>query len=535
MQGRILRLRAAALRSGCFHNFEYIHFIPFRLIIPHSPGLAFLPRRAIIGAVEELLGSVRQYVCRYRLLTPAAAVTVGVSGGPDSLCLLHLLCRLAPELDLRLHVAHLHHGLRGADADADAAFVAELAADWRLPCVVGRADVAALAAAAGLSLEEAARQARYRFLAEVAASAGSAVVAVGHNADDQAETVLMHFLRGSGLGGLRGMTPVTPLTDSHIPPALPHLLLVRPLLATSRQEIIAYCAEHGLRPRFDRSNEDTTFFRNRLRHEVLPLLARCNPQIRDVLCHTAEVMAGDHEIVRLAVADAWAQVAIGETPIRFDLAHWRALPLGLQRATIREAIQRLRASLRNINWEHVEAAVWLAREGQTGQRATLAAGLELTIGYDALLIGDEGASWPGPAPQIGAAVRLNAPGSTRLGGWQVVVRQLAGAELPADYAANPDPWTAYLDAQAVGPAPMLRPRQPGDRFRPHGLGGHSARVNEFMINAKLPAAARSGWPLLVGANGIAWLCGLRVDERALVRPETHDIWQVQFIPNQPTN
>ena len=163
--------------------------------------------------MDDLLARVRQYAQRYRLFSPGETVVVGVSGGPDSLCLLHLLRRLAPELRLWLHVAHLHHGLRGAEADADAAFVAELADCWGLPCTVGRADVAALAREAGLSLEEAARQARYRFLAEVAEAGGASTLAVGHNADDQAETVLMHFLRGSGAAGLRGMLPRTPLDD----------------------------------------------------------------------------------------------------------------------------------------------------------------------------------------------------------------------------------------------------------------------------------------------------------------------------------
>ena len=163
--------------------------------------------------MDDLLARVRQYAQRYRLFNPGETLVVGVSGGPDSLCLLHLLRRLAPELRLWLHVAHLHHGLRGAEADADAAFVAELADCWGLPCTVGRADVAALAREAGLSLEEAARQARYRFLAEVAEAGGATTLAVGHNADDQAETVLMHFLRGSGAAGLRGMLPKTPSDD----------------------------------------------------------------------------------------------------------------------------------------------------------------------------------------------------------------------------------------------------------------------------------------------------------------------------------
>jgi tRNA(Ile)-lysidine synthetase-like protein len=535
---------------------------------------------------------VRRAIRRYDLLRDGMALVVGVSGGPDSLCLLHLLSRLAPEMGLRLHVAHLNHGLRGADADADADFVAEFAAGFGLPCTVGRADVAALAREAGLSLEEAARQVRYHFLADVAAAADAYTIAVGHNADDQAETVLMHFLRGSGVAGLRGMLPKTPLGEFRVSgevasggvgewgssPILPFShspVLIRPLLAMPRAAVEAYCTEHGLQPRFDRSNEDTTLYRNRLRHELLPILEGYNPRIREVLAHTAEVLAGDQQVLRAAVEVAWDRVIDlhpqplslpgkgAKDEVHFDLAAWRALPLGLQRATIREAIHRLRASLRNINWEHVERAVWLARDGGTGQKATLAAGLELEIGYRTLSIGSEATPasplqrasvfQPGgfrlapaaPAqvppggvtgqdaslvPQIDAPLPLAAPGETAIGGGRQVEVSAGNVDaLPEDRGAGADPWVAFLDADALGSGLILRPRQPGDRFQPQGLGGHSTKLNEFMINAKVPKDARAGWPLLCGAAGIAWVCGLRVAEWAIVRPETRAVWLVRFI------
>jgi tRNA(Ile)-lysidine synthase len=499
----------------------------------------------------ELLQEVRRFAARHDLLRPGSALVVGVSGGPDSLCLLHLLSRLAAELAhesemaLRLHVAHLNHSLRGAEADADAAFVAALAFEWGLPCTVARADVATLARAGGLSLEEAARQARYRFLADVAEKAGAESIAVAHNADDQAETVLMHFLRGSGAAGLRGMLPRSRLGDYRLgqvapAPAAAELWLVRPLLGVTRSEVEAYCTEHGLRPRFDRSNEDTTLFRNRLRHELLPLLASYNPAIREVLAHTAEVLAGDYESLQMELAAAWERVvSVMSRPagaeVRLDLAAWRALPLGLQRATVREAIHRLRLSLRDVNWEHVNRAVWLAREGRTGQKATLVAGLELEIGYDTLRVaaasevgGAEPQPWP--TPQVTEAVTLDAPGETSIrGGWRAVVVRLRRDELPSDFRAAPGPWEAWLDADAVGPELIMRPRAAGDRFQPQGLGGHSTRLNEFMINLKVPRERRASWPLLEGRSGIAWVCGLRADERALVRPETQVVWHVRLL------
>lgn len=505
--------------------------------------------------MNDLLSRVRQYIRRHRLFRPGETAVVGVSGGPDSLCLLHLLRRLAPELGLHLHVAHLNHGLRGVEADADAAFVADLATAWGLPVSLAKINVAALAREGGFSPEEAARHARYAFLAEVAGAVGAPVVAVGHNADDQAETVLMHFLRGSGVAGLRGMLPRSPLGEyrltgmavsaltrpataerdtglAHDVPPLPHALaLVRPLLAEPRADIAAYCTAHGLAPRFDRSNEDTTFYRNRLRHELLPILATYNPAIREVLTRTAEVLAGDFEVLRTALGQAWEAVALPAPPaeVRFDLDGWRRLPIGLQRATVREAVHRLRWSLRNINWEHVDRAVWLGREGSTGQSATLAAGLALEVGYAALRVADEGTSWSEDMPQVTAPLHLPSSGTVALSGeWCVALRKLAASELPAGWEENRDPWTAWLDVDAVGDELVMRPRQPGDRFRPHGLGGHSTKVNEFMINLKVPRGLRAGWPLLVGQGGIAWVCGLRLDEHALVRPETRRVWEVRI-------
>jgi tRNA(Ile)-lysidine synthase len=458
-------------------------------------------------------------------------------------------------LRLDLHVAHLNHGLRGAASDEDARFVADLAGKWGLPCTVGKTDVRSLAA--GRSLEEAARLARYRFLAQVAAGAGGSAgceprtesdertVAVGHNADDQAETVLMHFLRGAGTAGLRGMLPRTPLADYRFGQVseardVRRLWLVRPLLGVPRREIERYCAEHELEPRFDRSNEDLTLFRNRLRRELLPLLEQHNPAIRDLLVRTAEVMAGNEEILRASLDAAWREVEFpaGPQEVQFDLAQWRALSLGLQRATLRQAIHLLRHELRDIGWEHVERAVWLARDGATGQSATLPRGLVLQIGYGLLRIAEAGAPWRTDLPSVSGAVLLAAPGVTPLdGGWRVIaeLEPAAQAELPYPAHASARPrratagrWEAWLDAEALGPRLLLRPRRPGDRFLPQGFGGHSVKLNEFMINQKLPKDARAGWPLLEGGQGLAWVCGWRVDERAAVSASSRQVWHLRF-------
>lgn len=492
--------------------------------------------------MDVLISRVAAYINRHALLQTGDSVVVGVSGGPDSLCLAHVLLRLVPELRLRLHVAHLNHALRGAESDADAKYVSELARAWDLPCTVERVDVKAVAARRRLSLEEAARQARYAFLASTAQRIGAQRIAVGHHADDQAETVLMHFLRGSGVAGMRGMLPGIPLSDyralsEHADGLSAEVTLVRPLLGVRRAEIAAYCDQNALKPRIDRSNLDTAFQRNRLRHEILPALRKINPAIDRVLVRTADVMAGDFEILAEATRSALDRVELDAAPgsdgmvaeVRLSLAAWRDLPVGLQRSTLRAAVARLRRTLRNINWEHIDAAVRVGREGATGDSATIAAGLALTVGYDVLRIGPGGAAAPGSGPQVQGRVSLRTPGVTDIGnGWRVRIEPRSLAEMAQDYEVNTDPWIAYLDADLVGSQLALRPRQPGDRFQPLGLDGHSARINEAMINAKVPAPDRAGWPLLIGAAGIAWLCGLRIDARSAIRPTTQRVWQVRF-------
>ena len=491
-----------------------------------------------------LVKQVRQTIERYDLLPRGEPVVVGVSGGPDSLCLLHVLRQLAGDYDLALHVAHLNHQIRGAEAGADAAFVADLAAEWSLPCAIATRDVPALARQHKLAIEEAARQARYTFLAEVAGRVGSRTVAVGHNAGDQAETVLMHFLRGAGLAGLRGMLPKTPLSRYRLLQGQTGaaLSLVRPLLEMPRTEIETYCAEHGLQLRFDRSNLDTTYFRNRLRHELIPYLETYRPNVREVIRRTARLAVDDYALLREVLEEAWVKVvrAAEDEAIILDLAGWRALPLSLQRATLREAVHRLRRNLRNISFCHIEDAVTVAREKATGAIASLPQGLRLTIGYEALTVSGEDyrpvpLDWPA---LLVSDLPLNLPGRTPLpgpAGWQVEARWLLPEALPPGWLTNPDPWQAFLDARAAGEGLALRRRRRGDRFQPQGMAGRSKSLSDFLINTKVPAAWRDWVPLLVsGDDRILWVAGWRLDERARVMPEVERVLHLRFVVKRKT-
>ena len=470
----------------------------------------------------------RETISRHNLLPPGTTVVAGVSGGPDSLCLLHVLKRLQADGGFDLHVAHLNHELRGEEAGADAEFVAALADAWGLPVTVEGRDVAAHARARKIAIEEAAREVRYAFLADIAARTGADRVAVGHHADDQVETVLMHALRGAGLAGLRGMLP-----DSPYPVRGTGLRLVRPLLEVPRAEIEAYCAAHDLRPRFDCSNLDTTIFRNRLRHEVIPYLETINPNIRQVLRHTAAGLADDYAFLRQMVNEAWETVTRQEEKaIFFEREGWHALHPSLQRGLIREAVRRLRPDLKDINWVHVEPARRLAMEKSPGKQATLPAGLALFHEREALIIAerlplpDEPLLQPGQDVPVAVPARMALPG----GRWRLQAEIVALDTLQAHPRTNVNRWQAFLDAGVAVPPLRLRTRWPGDRFRPLGMKGRHMTLGEFFIAQKVPAHLRDRIPLLAGADGIIWVAGYRIDEAARVTETTKKVLWVRLLP-----
>lgn len=454
-------------------------------------------------------------------------VVVGVSGGADSLCLLHLLCRAADTLTITLFVATLDHGLRGQIGAEDAAFVEQIAQAWGLPVRRERQDVIALAREHGLGIEDAARRARYTFLAQVAQDTGAAVIAVAHNADDQAETVLMRVIRGSGLAGLRGMLPLSPLSADHLLPGVPPvegLLLARPLLDVPRADIDAYCAAHDLHPRQDATNEARTYLRNRVRHDLLPQIVALNPGVRAALGRMARLLAADYAQLQAAVAMAFDALLLEQTPggLRLDRERFCTLSLSLRRGVIREAARRLRPDLREVSFATVEQAVQVATSGKAGGAAVLPGGMTLRVEGGALVLARPDAVLPVPnLPRlpIGAELAVSVPGvvSPADSNWVFCTRWLAPGENPADFYGR---FLTAVLAVPEGASLALRTRRRGDRFAPQGMGGHTQKLSDLLINTRVPAAERDTLPLLTvnGAIGwVAWRAG-RVAEPFVVNP-----------------
>ena len=433
-------------------------------------------------------------------LDPAKPVLAGISGGPDSLCLLGVL----HSAGCRVIVAHFNHQLR-PEADLEAASVAESARTLGLPFVTDSADVRGYAGEHHFSLEESARTLRYRFLFAAARQQGAQAVAVGHTADDQAETVLMHFLRGAGLAGLKGMEYRTflPAFDAEIP-------LVRPLLSLWRTDTESYCHEHNLEPHFDASNLDTVYFRNRLRHDLIPELEKYNPRFKEALIRTAEALQGDYSVLQEVLEAAWKELVVetGDGWAAFDQPKLARLSPALRRNLIRRAAESLRPDSRDFGFEVLERAAAFV-ESPAGKQVDFVNGLYLfaesgkiyLAAYEADL---PSAQWPQVSDQLTVVDNQCELGN----GWILSVENVAlDASQPVLDSNN---WTAWLDADLTTNSLTVRPRRAGDAFSPLGMGGQTVKLREFYINVKIPRRARAQWPLVCIDEKIAWVPGFRL-------------------------
>jgi len=492
------------------------------------------------------------------ILPTNAPLIVAVSGGPDSVALLSALRDVAVERRLALHVAHLDHGLRPEAVD-DAAWVARLAADWGLPATIGAADVRAFAARSGRGIEDAARQVRYAFLAGVAWQAGAAhgipahedgvrggcaAVATAHTADDQAETVLMNVIRGAGLDGLAAMEPAArwPIAAAEIASAaaqahldaarathdwpadrpLPRLL--RPLLATDRSAVLAYLTAAGIEARTDASNDDRAFLRNRIRLDVVPLLQAINPQLHAALTRLAATAADDLAFIDRAVDTAWQAAASGvddDGDITLGMSALLALHPALRRRVLRRAFAQLGGDVRELGLGHVQAILRAVETVADDGPTALALPGRIRLRVDAASVTFQRDRATLPPPRLGPdPVALAVPGETRLpGGWTVAATLVdghagdgtrfgSGADGPAR-----DPWRWSIDLDIVRTPLGVRGRVAGDRLPLDGMGTGHKRLQDLFVDAKVPAAERDGWPVVVAGGTILWVPGLRGDAR----------------------
>jgi tRNA(Ile)-lysidine synthase len=451
-------------------------------------------------------------------------VLVAVSGGPDSTALLSLFVRAAPDLGVTLHVAHLDHGWRASSA-RDAEFVRRLALRFRIPVTVGHIDPAAWKATPARrpagerrqsSLEARARTLRQRFLRSTAEQVGATRIALGHTLDDQAETLLLRLLRGSGARGLAGIHPVV---DG---------LFIRPLLGAPRIAILSYLKARRLTWRRDPTNRDLRFTRNRVRHRLLPLLEKSfNAAAVPTLARAATLLRDEdawmEELARAAFERCVrpsSGAAAASKAVVLDAVTLEAMPEALKRRVVRRAFKEVRGHLRGIGFRHVELALLLARRSAPGG-ADLPGGLRLrrTAARLEFRRVDAGTT----TRHVGATCRealCPVPGEVTVPDFGLRLRARcleAGDPLPP-----PGPDRALLDADRIEAPLLVRPRRPGDRFVPLG-GPGTRRLKSFLIDRKVPVDARGRIPLVVSGDTIAWVVGHRIDDRFKITPRTRRV------------
>ncbi len=476
-----------------------------------------MPERKLGKTLEERALS---FIRENNLVKPGEVLLAGVSGGPDSTCLILILNELKDKLGIKLHVAHLNHGLRGAEAEADAQFVANLAAKLGLPVTIERQDVKAYERARQMSLEEAAREVRYTFFAELALRIGATKVAVGHTLNDHTETVLMHLVRGSGTRGLTGLRPSNLWRSQG-----KSITVIRPLLEISREETEDYCRNCGLTPRTDTTNLSLSTLRNRLRLELLPLLRQYNPEIKEALSRTAKIASDDIALIDEKTSEVASEVAqkTGDAVI-LNREKLSKLPQALKRSLLRWAIEELIGDVREIELTHIEDIMDVLRK-PAGKSINLPRGLTFTNEYGRHILSKD-ASALSPYPPLEGEFPIKIPGETVIPGWRIKA-ELVSREKVKDTGITDDPSIAYLDADKVGMTLVVRSRRRGDRFQPLGMS-EMKKVGEFMIDAKVSRQMRRGVPIVVSPSQTIWLVGLRIDERVKVSEKTKRILRLRF-------
>lgn len=442
------------------------------------------------------------------LFSPHEKLVVGVSGGTDSLALAHILTNLRQRLQLEIHIATFNHGLR-PEAHAETQFVAKIAQQFNIPYTVGQGDVWAVQSARKLTLEEAARQTRYEFLAQVAHDIGAKTIVTAHHQDDQAETILFQLVRGTGdVLGMRWISPC---------PYAPDLRLVRPLLTTSRQHLEAYCIENGLTPVHDPSNDDMTITRNAIRHDIMPLLAKINPQVASALGRFAQIHADAQDALHQQFVNTiLPHIKQENSTFYIPRALFRTWHVAYQRHLFTHLL-----NIPNITYDHITHAIHIGMTGAQGAIAQFPQGWQLRVMYDQLVLEQVtlSSSLPTHIPLLPSDSDINIQIDEQydFGHWRLSIRS---------HADEPTVIPLMIPHRA---SITLRTRQPKDKFAPLGMNGKHQTIKNWMINHKIPQALRAHIPLLLVDDTIACIFWDGVHLSDMFRDSTYPNIQSIFI------
>jgi tRNA(Ile)-lysidine synthase len=477
------------------------------------------------GLENKILRKVTRTIDQNALVQSGDSILVAVSGGADSVALIHILHALAPILSVRLAIAHLNHGLRLEESERDAQFVASLAHSLKLPLFSDKIDVCAYRERHKLSPEEAARNVRYNFLNQIAEKNDFTRIAVGHHLDDNAELVLMFLLRGSGPLGISGMLPVR---DAKI---------IRPLIDIRRSEILDYLVQKKLQYVSDSTNTDRSILRNRIRHDLIPELAsKYNPNIVETLNRLACLTRSEERWIETLVEPIFNSLLIKRDAeaVRLSLTSLAEFPLAARRRVLRKAIREVKGNLRRIAFSHIDALLRLAEKIPAAGSIDLPDGIQARCDHQTLMISkykqpiharDRGASH---MDSIKYEYTLNIPGAVYIkeAGVHLKFTEM-NIEAVTDISGAGQQ-IAFFDIDKLKFPLVVRNFQPGDRFTPLGMTG-TQKLKKFFINNKVPRAKRALCPILISCGKIIWIAGHRLDNSVRVDPETRKVLKAELL------
>ncbi len=444
----------------------------------------------------------RKFMVQKKWARPGTNLVIGVSGGVDSMVLLHLLCEWSEERSFSVVAAHLNHTLRGEESERDERFVRDVCQAWKIPVEVVREDVRTVAKQGKLPIQVAARKVRYEFFRKVMEKHGGTYLALGHHADDVAETVMMRWLRGASVQGLRGI----PLQNG---------MIIRPLLPFTRREIISYANENGIAYVEDSSNQKLKYLRNRVRHDWIPIIEReYQPAFSRHLVRYAAYFEEIHSFLNEAYTEIKGEVTGKDGEIR--LGAFRRLHIALQRVFLEAYLLGGGWIEDPLSFEQLNGILKIVAATGGTRRFELRKGLWVIREYDRLFVTEN------PGTLEISPVACQVPGSVALKeiGNRLIIEE--SPELPKNLHSNPQ--EVYVNGDRIGKNMWIRAFRPGDRIEINGM----VKLKKIFINAKIPARRRPLIPLVGSGKDIVWVGGIRVDRRYYITNETRRFLHLRF-------
>lgn len=463
------------------------------------------------------------------MLQERDSVLVGVSGGADSVALVHVMKEIAPIFSLKLGIAHLNHSLRGNESDADAGFVVSLSEKLNLPCYTSKEDIIAYKKKHGFSIEEAGRRVRYSFFENIAQREGFNKIALGHTSDDNSELILMYLIRGSGPLGISGIPPVRGVYNTN-------LLIIRPFIKTAHFDIVKYMSSNGLSHVVDESNMDIKYLRNKIRHDLIPeLMQNYNPKIVDTINRLASIMRSENEWIEKELEPVLNKNILFEENNRIvlSISGINALHTAAKRRIARSAIRKVKGDSRRLSYSHIELIMAQLESDSDSWRLDLPDRIRITRTGKELIVSKEGKTLRAFSSKCSVNNKaffeyiINKPGFivAEKEGFNIRFSELTDMNLPDIYHAVPG--TAFFDMEKIDFPLIIRNYLPGDRFTPLGMEG-SQKIARYLMNNKAPKEKRIKSPVVISNGKIIWLAGFVIDDSVKVTTGTRKILKAEL-------